>query len=127
MAGRDRQIDPKTGDYIRDAATGSWKTTRDSSTAVYHQIKGNLGGWAGDELAGSRFHRLAQAKSSLQTPAVIEDMSRQAMAPLVEDGRITEPVLAQDRNVDKIANSITVTDLQTESDLDLTALIPMNV
>lgn len=127
MSGIDRQIDPVTRDYIRDASTGEWATTRDSSTAVYHQIKGELAGWAGDELAGSRFHRLAQAKSSLQTPAVIEDMSRQAMKPLVDEGLVSEPQLETERDVDQIAHSITVLDLQTEAEIDLTDIIPMNV
>lgn len=125
MAGLDRSIDPLTRDYVEDGA-GGWETTRDASTAIWHQVQGRLGGWAGDPQAGSRFHTLARAKSSSRTPAVVADIARGALRPLVAAGLISEPDIIVERDRSRIASETTVTDLQTGEQLDLTDLLSFN-
>ncbi len=43
MAGLEFEISLETGDYIRDS-TGNWKTTRNASVAIYHQVKSEAEG-----------------------------------------------------------------------------------
>lgn len=126
MAGKDRRIDPVTRDYIADDA-GGWEYTRTAATAIYHQVQGELDRWAGDPERGSRFYTLARAKSSLRTPQVVVDIARQALEPLVAEGRITEPEVEIERDRDRIRMQVVVTDLSTGEELDLTELLPFAV
>lgn len=123
MAGTDRVIDPVTRDYVEDGA-GGWEETRNASTAVYFQVQIEKGNWAGRPGAGSRFHQLARAKSSQRTVAVLSDMAREAMQPLVDAGLISEPTIVVERDVNRIASETTVVDQQTGEELDLGSLLP---
>jgi phage gp46-like protein len=128
MSGLDLRIDPLTRDYIFDSSTGTWETTRSAETAVYHQIVGDYGAWVGDPEAGSRFFELARGKSTLKTPAVVADILAECLQPLVDDGRISEPVTNTERQaVDRVAAETTVIDLQTGEELDLVDLLPLDL
>jgi len=123
MAGTDRRIDPETGDYIADGS-GGYETTRSAETSVYHQIKGNLGQWAGDPAAGARFFELERASSTLLTPLVVRDMTEEALSPLVAAGLVAEPEIVTERSIDRVAQESTITDLQSGEDMDLSAILP---
>ncbi len=126
MPGLDREIDPRTGDYISDPATGTTKKVRNALPAVYHQIRTKLGSWFGDPTAGSRFFELDRAKSTLQTPNVITDIMIAAMQPLVDVNVVTVPITVVDRDVDRVEFETTVEDLQSGESIDLTDFISLN-
>jgi hypothetical protein len=115
MPGLDRKLDPATGDYVDDGAGGT-ETTRSALTAVYHQGRTPRGGWVGDPSAGIRD---VPGKSSERTQRVVEDVWREAMAPLVAEGRITEPEVITERNGDQIRFAVASKDLQTGEQLQL--------
>lgn len=122
MAGLDRVINPETGDYV-ETAEGQWETTRNAQTAIYHQIRTKRNGWAGDPDAGSDFHELDRGKSTLRTPVVIRDMTERALAPLVDEGRITEPDIDVERDGTRAAQEATVTDLQSKEEIGLASIL----
>lgn len=127
MAGLDRVLDPQTKDYVL-GANGAWQTTRTAATAIYHAVKGNFGQWPGDPDAGSRFFELARAKSiAAKSAIVLADISRGALKPLVDEGRITEPQIVAEREIDRVAQSVVVYDRQTGEQLSLTRLLSFNV
>lgn len=125
MAGYDRRIDPITRDYVDDGA-GTFETTRTAETAIYHQVRTPLGSWWGDPEAGSRLHELEQAKNPVTSPIVIDDMLSGALARLVDEGRISEPEILVERDVDEVVAAVTVRDLWSGETLDLTNLVPVN-
>jgi phage gp46-like protein len=127
MAGKSRVIDPITKDYVLDEARGTVMVVRDARTAIYHQVQTRLGQWWGDPGAGSRLFELERAKSLLRTPIVIKDIFSEALAPLVEDGRITEPAFESLRTIDRIDTSVTTSDMQTGEELELTDLLPFQI
>jgi phage gp46-like protein len=127
MAGIDRILDPLTGDYVLDSSTGAWETTWSARTAVYHAILCHRGAWAADADFGSRLHTLARAKNTQRMRAVITDMITEALQPLIDAGRISEPVVLTERTVERIIVEATVTDLQTREEIDLTSLLPFTV
>lgn len=122
MAGFNRTIDPQTRDYVSDGDGGT-KKSRTAETPIYYQVKTQLGQWWGDPAAGSRFFELERSKSSLRTPVVIRDIFSQCFAPLVADGRITEPELESERRGDRIDTQIESIDLSTGETLDLVNLL----
>lgn len=124
MGRLNRKIDPATRDYVEDPDTGGTATTRNSLTVIYHQVKTRLGQWWGDPLAGSRLFELERAKSLIRTPIVTQDMFSEALAPLVADGRHTEPAFESERGTDRINTKIVATDLQSGEELELTDLLP---
>jgi hypothetical protein len=123
MAGRDRQIDPLTKDYIRDEF-GEALTTRTAITSIYHQIVGELGQWVGDPDAGSEFFQLKRAKNPLTSPQIIRDITNRALAILVNAGDITEPDFEQVRSIDRVDSSVFTEDLQSGELLDIVDLLP---
>ncbi len=125
MAGFDRVIDPISRDYVSDSSGGRQKT-RDASTAIYHQIITKLGKWVGDPTAGSRFFTLGRAKNPISTPQTIRDISIEALTPLVEDERITEPEFEQERTLDRVLTAINVRDIQSGETLELLNLLPLS-
>jgi len=127
MAGVDRIIDPLTRDYVLVSATGDWETTRSARTSVYHAILAHRGKWAADSNFGSRLYELARAKNTFRMRAVIADMITEALQPLINDGSVSEPVVIVEREVGRIVVEATVTDLQTDEEIDLTSLLPFQV
>ncbi len=123
MAGRDRQIDPATKDYIRDEF-GEALTTRTAITSIYHQIAGELGQWVGDPEAGSEFFQLKRAKNPVTSPRVISDILNRALAVLVNAGDITEPAFEQVRSIDRVDSSVFTEDIQEGERLDHVDLLP---
>lgn len=125
MPGLDRRIDPATRDYISDGS-GGYEKTRTAETAVYHQMRGNLGQWALDPDAGGRLYELARAKSGLRTPVIVADMLEELLKPLVREGLIGDPTIIVERELDRIADETTVVDLTSGEQLPLVSLIPYN-
>lgn len=124
MPGRDLKIDPETGDYVSDGA-GGYETTTDASTAMYHQIRGNLGQWAGDPKAGSRLHEFDRAKSFVsRTEREIVDAIDQALKPLVDASLITAPEHVTERTTDRVVTETTVRDRTTGQVIDLSDVLP---
>lgn len=126
MGNVDREINPTTRDYVEDPAIGATKTTRNQLTAIYHQAKTELDQWWGDPDAGGRLKDLSRSKSLVLTPIVIQDIWTELLQPLIDDGRITEPVFESVRKVDRIDVELTVTDLQSGEELKLTDLLPFD-
>jgi phage gp46-like protein len=126
-AGKTRVLDPITRDYVLDEDRGAVQVVRDARTAIYHQIQTKLGQWWGDPDAGSRMFELERAKSLLRTPIVIQDIFSEALQPLVDDGRITDPEFETERRIDRITTSVTTTDVQTGEELELTDLLPFQI
>ena len=124
MAGFDRVIDPVSRDYVSDGKGGR-KKTRDASTAIYHQFITQLGRWIGGPDKGSDFFKLDRAKNPLSKPMEIQDIAVAALAPLVEEERITEAVFEQDRSIDRVLTKINVTDIQSGEKLELLNLLPL--
>jgi len=122
MAGFNRTINAATRDYVSDGKGGTEKT-RNAQTPLCYQIATQLNQWWGDPDAGSRLFELERAKSSLRTPIVLRDILAQALQPLVDEGRLTEPAIETDRNLDRIDSSILTTDLSTGEQLDLVELL----
>lgn len=127
MAGKTRVIDAQTKDYVTNDAGNGTKTTRNASTAIYHQIKTQLGEWWGDPTAGSRMFELDRAKNALASPLVIQDIWSEALQPLINDGRITVPVFETERLTDRVNIEVTSTDLQSGEQLELTDLLPFDI
>lgn len=126
MPGFDRSIDPATGDYVDDGVGGT-EWTRTAAPALFHQIRTPLGSWWADGEAGSRFFELDRSPSSLRTVPVVVDIVRELSAPLVDDGRISEPVTTAERVLDRVLFESVASDLATNEELDLAALAALNL
>lgn len=124
MAGRDRKLDPITGDYIPDGR-GGWQTTRTIQTAVHHQIHGERGRWAGDKDAGSEIHLLPKknTESTMQRGA---DVIREALAVFEADGRATDVQVAVDRD-QRGRQAFRASIRDTQSGEVVSSLIPFGV
>jgi phage gp46-like protein len=93
--GRDRVIDPATGDYRKDGR-GGYETTRSIATAVYHQLHGELDQWVGDADAGCGAFRLRRLDSSASMHRFKTEYE-QCLQVFVDDGRAADLVVEIDR------------------------------
>lgn len=84
--GRDRVIDPITGDYVSNGR-GSWLTTTSAATKCYHQLKTARNTWVGRPGQGNDLHLLERQDTDAEL-ARAEDMVRAALKPLVDAGVI---------------------------------------
>lgn len=119
----DRVIDPVTKDYVR-GTNGTWTKTDTAATAVYHAVaserapEGGVGGWWRDRVAGSRLHTLRREGVTSDQPRRIERLVEDALARLVQRGRISPPTVAAVRDPtrrDGIAYVAEATDTKTSS------------
>ena len=85
MAGRDRIIDPKTRDYVKNS-TGGYETTDTIGTKLYHQLAGKRGHYWGDKDHGSDLHQVKEHGSGELGLAFAENAVKTATARMVEDG-----------------------------------------
>jgi phage gp46-like protein len=118
MAGINRKIDTALGDYV-DNGAGSTETTRNALPVVYHQGRLRRGAWSGDSDAGIRDEPLEQAKASERTERVIKDIWAEAMAPLVEEGRVGPPEIVVEKDGEDITYEVVLDDSQTGESLRL--------
>ena len=92
MAGRDREIDPLTKDYVDDGA-GGYENTTTVRTAGYHQLTTERDQWWADRNVGSDLHLAPQLTASATALQFIEDSVRAALQALIDAG------LAREQNV----------------------------
>jgi phage gp46-like protein len=76
----ERALDPATGDY-------SGEIIDHLGNAVYLRLMTPLGGWWADPTLGSRLHELAREKDVERVRVLAVQYSRQALQPLIDDGR----------------------------------------
>lgn len=76
------QLDPSTGDY-----TGA--RTADAGNAIWLRLRTPLGSWWADPTLGSRLHELAREKDLSRARQRAEQYARDALQPLIDDGRLT--------------------------------------
>lgn len=86
MPGRDRRLDPRTGDYIPDGA-GGYQHTTTIETEIQHQLKAVFGSWWGDDKAGSRLRELLTGHIDAPTRVLAKRYAQLALQPFVDAGR----------------------------------------
>lgn len=87
-------IDPITRDFI-DASDGGFVAGTDSRTAVLFQLECIYRAWWGDAFSGSRVRAII-AGDEPATPNDLRDEALRALQPLVNDGIISDLVVALD-------------------------------
>ena len=80
------RIDPTLGDYTL-TAEGRPELTNDLTQAAYILLRTRLGEWMHDVALGSRYGELERVKLTPEIDRSIEDFAREALAPLLADGR----------------------------------------
>ena len=86
--GSDRQIDPRTRDYVPNG-TGGVVQTKTAASGLYHALATQRGSVATDPKAGSR---LAELKTrTADTAPLAEQIALLAVEPLDNAGRISGP------------------------------------
>ncbi len=88
----DAGLDPTTADYI-----GQRITTL--GNAVYLRLMTPLGTWWADPSLGSRLHELVREKDVPRVRILAEAYARQALQPLLDDGRATSVDVVASRPV----------------------------
>ena len=78
----DRELNPLTGDY-----TGG--RIGHLQNAVYIRLVTPLGTWWADPTIGSRLHLLHREKDLARVGLLAEQYAREALQPIVDDGRAT--------------------------------------
>ena len=81
-ANMDRELNPLTGDY-----TGG--RIDHLQNAVYIRLVTPLGTWWADPAVGSRLHLLHREKDLARVGLLAEQYAREALQPIVDDGRAT--------------------------------------
>lgn len=76
----ERALNPMTGDY-------SGEVIDHLGNAVYLRLMTPLGSWWADPALGSRLHELAREKDVERVRVLARQYSRQALQPLLDDGR----------------------------------------
>ncbi len=89
----DRQIDPKTMDYVSDTnANGSNNGKFVEVDVLENQIliafMVGLKDWEGDSELGNRFGELARATDTIENRQRLKDLAKDALSFLVEDGSL---------------------------------------
>lgn len=124
MPGRDRVIDPLTGDYVSDGR-GGYKTTNNLSTAIWHQLQGKKGKWVGDPDKGSLIFTLEREPNSQGAALLAGDFTRAALQIFVDAGQARDLQVVTQRDAQKnrisLASSIVDT---SHGEIDITDLIP---
>src|SRR5215207_3074440 len=111
MPGRDRKLDPRTGDYIPDGKGGYLYTTT-IETEIQHQLKGVFGSWWGDPNAGSRIRELAKGHMDTPTIVLAKRYAELALRPFVDAGRARDLQIAVATRGQQIIITTSLTDTQ---------------
>lgn len=93
----DAAFDPLTLDLI-DTDDGGILETTDSRTAVLWQMESVYNAWWGDPRVGSRLREILSAEGDREPPEMIEiiDETKRCLQPLVDDGLISQLLVAED-------------------------------
>lgn len=119
----DLQIDPITRDLI-DTDDGVWLESNDSRTGVLFQLESTYAAWWADARSGSRI------KAIIRDPGLggvneIVDETRRALQLFVDDGVISDLVVASDRDEGgRVAVLLSYRDRASARPVDL-AYVPM--
>lgn len=97
------QLDPASGDY-----TGT--RTADVGNAVWLRLLTPLGSWWADATLGSRLHELTREKDLPRVTLLAEQYARDALQPLLDDGRATSVGVSAVRLGGRLGLHVTVTD-----------------
>jgi hypothetical protein len=121
--GRDRIIDPVTGDYVSNGK-GSWATTTSAMTKCYHVLKTARNTWVGRPARGADFRELERKDTDAEL-ARFETMVAKALQPLVDDGVIAN--LKTERGRDQAGRPVVnwiATDVQSGAPLAGAEVLP---
>lgn len=111
-------INPVTRDY--EIAVGG-ALRRDPAgglaNAVYLRLMTPLGSWFGDATLGSRLHELQREKDLPRVEALAKQYARDALQPILQDGRGTDLEVETERQKDasgagRLALVVRLTDAQ---------------
>lgn len=113
----DAWLNPLTGDYA-DSTTAAGDLARDPApgigNAVYLRLMTPVGSWWANPAFGSRLHELAREKAVPRIEALAVQHCRDALQPLLDDGRCSAIDVAVDITSDatragRLVLAITVT------------------
>jgi phage gp46-like protein len=76
----DNALNPQTADYTRQSCA-------DLRNAVYVRLATPLGSWWANTKIGSKLHELKHEKDLPRVGKIAVDYARQALSPLLADGR----------------------------------------
>lgn len=126
MAGRDRKLNPITGDYVQDGA-GGYEYTTTIATKVYHQLRTRRGSWWGDPDAGSDLYLVTDRGLSQDSVVFAKNAVRTALQRFVDLGLAKDvAVEAQADARGRLTLQSTITDIQA-GELDVSDLTPFGV
>ena len=116
-------IDPVSRDYARvtaDAGTLKRDPAAGLANAAYLRLMTPFGSWFGDPTLGSRLHELQREKDLARVEVLARQYARDALQPLLVDGRATQVDVATVREKDgsgagRLALQIQVTGAQGEA------------
>lgn len=91
MSGKDRTVDPETGDWILDESTGEYETSKTIQSALQHAIRIPKGSFWADPARGSRFEEIRKNGAANQATATeLEDALRSALQRFEDAGLISD-------------------------------------
>lgn len=111
MAGKDRLINPLTGDYIK-AVNGGYATTTTIGTQLYHQLAGKRNLWWGDPDAGSDLHLAKHHGTGAEGVAFNEDAIKTACARFIANGQARDLRVEVTGDGNRINNDVSIVDIQ---------------
>lgn len=119
--GRDRVLDPLTGDYVSDGQ-GGYETTTTIQPALVHQLKGQRSRWWGDENAGSDVWRLQTMPLNEATVVAARNFIRTAVQVFIDRGQAREPRVDVTRSPEgRLTIEASIVDV-THGELDISNL-----
>lgn len=124
MPGRDRKLDPLTGDYIPDGA-GGWEMVDTIESEVMHRLRDRYDSFAGDPSHGSKLHLVTQGNLSNVDRLRAKGYAELALQPIVDGGRGANlKVEAKINSADKrIEIETSITDIQS-APVDVSQVTP---
>lgn len=111
MAGRDRKLDPVTGDYLPDGKGGCLHVTT-IETEVLHQQRERFNRWWGDRFSGSRLWELQTGNLDPATLALAKRWAELAMQGFIDSGRARDLRVSVVKDGQRISISTSMTDVQ---------------
>jgi phage gp46-like protein len=100
----DAWINPATGAYEAGSGAQIGTLLRDPAdglaNALYLRLMTPLGSWFGDVTLGSRLHELVREKDKARVEMLAAQYARQALQPVVDDGRALSITVATQRSKD---------------------------
>jgi phage gp46-like protein len=117
MAGKDRKLDPATGDYIPDGR-GGWQYVTTIESEVMHRLRDQADKFRGDPAHGSNLYRIPlEGHLDEVTRLRARRYAEVALQPIVDAGRgarlRTTAVINRDAQPPRIDVDTTIADVQS--------------